>query len=193
MPEEPPARIRAFVALRLSPEVIDAITEFVTEISALGAQVAWVKPANFHLTLRFLGDQVDVAALEPLKAALGVVAAETRPFVIAARGIGAFPDWHRARVVWVGLVSPELMTLAERVEASAVSAGFERERRPYAAHLTLGRVRGFHRWRDTARALRDRAEHDFGSSRVESMTLYRSTLSPGGSIYQALAEFTFPG
>jgi len=193
MPEEPPARIRAFVALRLSPEVIDAITEFVTEISALGAQVAWVKPANFHLTLRFLGDQVDVAKLEPLKAALGVVAAETRPFVIAARGIGAFPDWHRARVVWVGLVSPELMTLAERVEASAVSAGFERERRPYAAHLTLGRVRGFHRWCETARALRDRAEHDFGSSRVESMTLYRSTLSPGGSIYQALAEFTFPG
>jgi len=45
---ELPARIRAFVALRLSAEVIDAITEFAAKIGALGAQVAWVKPANFH-------------------------------------------------------------------------------------------------------------------------------------------------
>jgi len=191
VPEELPARIRAFVAIRLSAQVIGAITEFAAKIGALGAQVAWVKPANFHLTLRFLGDQADVAKLEPLKAALSAVAAETRPFVIGARGIGAFPDWHRARVVWVGLESAELMTLAERVEASAVSAGFERERRPYAAHLTVGRVRGFHRWRETARALQDWAEHDFGSSPIDSMTLYRSILSPEGSIYQALAEFPF--
>jgi 2'-5' RNA ligase len=55
----------------------------------------------------------------------------------------------------------------------------------------VGRVRGFHRWRETARALQDWAEHDFGSSRIDSMTLYRSILSPGGSIYQALAEFRF--
>jgi len=192
-PEQLPARIRAFVALRLSAEVIGAITEFAAKMSALGAQVAWVKPANFHLTLRFLGDQASVDKLDPLKAALSVVAAETRPFVIAARGIGAFPDWNSARVVWVGLESAELMTLAERVEASAVGAGFDRERRPYAAHLTVGRVRGFHRWRETARALKDWAEHDFGSSRIESMTLYRSILSPGGSVYQALAEFRFGG
>ena len=99
---ELPARIRAFVALRLSAETIGAITEFAVKIGALGAQVAWVKPANFHLTLRFLGDQADVAKLEPLKAALSIVAAETGPFVIAARGIGAFPDWNSARVVWVG-------------------------------------------------------------------------------------------
>jgi 2'-5' RNA ligase len=186
-----PSKIRAFVAIRLSAEVIGAITELISKISALGAQVAWVKPGNFHLTLRFLGDQVDVDKLEPLKAALDDVAAETKPFVIAARGIGVFPNWHSARVVWVGLESPELMTLAERVEASAVGAGFSPERRPYAAHLTVGRVRGLHRWRETARALKDWAEHDFGTSRIDSMTLYRSTLSAGGSIYQALAEFRF--
>lgn len=190
---ELPPKIRAFVALRLSAEVIEALTEFVTKISRLGARVSWVKPANFHLTLRFLGDQVDIEKIETLKGKLSVVAAETKPFAIAARGVGAFPDWHNARVVWVGLESPELMTLAGRVEASAVSAGFEPERRPFAPHLTVGRVRGFHRWRDTARALREWAEYDFGISSIDSMTLYRSILAPEGSIYQALGEFRFGG
>ena len=190
-PEQLPAKIRAFVALRLSAEVIEALAEFVARMSALGARVSWVKPANFHLTLRFLGDQVDIEKIETLKGELIMVAAETRPFAIAARGIGAFPDLHNARVVWVGLESPELMTLAGRVEASAVSTGFEPERRPFAPHLTVGRVRGFYRWRDTARALREWAEYDFGISPIDSMTLYRSTLAPEGSIYQALAEFGF--
>ena len=192
-PEELPAKIRAFVALRLSPEVIEALAEFVGRISALGARVSWVKPANFHLTLRFLGDQVDIGKIETLKAELITVAAETSPFAIAARGIGAFPDWHNARVVWVGLESPELIILAGRVEASAVKAGFEPERRPFAPHLTVGRVRGFYRWRETARALGEWAEHDFGTSPIDSMTLYRSILAPEGSIYQALAEFRFGG
>ena len=83
------------------------------------------------------------------------------------------------------------MTLAARVEESVVSCGFERERRVYTAHLTIGRVRGLRRWRETARSLKERAEHDFGSSRIESMKLYRSVLSPGGSQYQALSEFRF--
>ncbi len=190
-PEELPAKIRAFVALRLSAEVIEALAEFVGKIIALGARVSWVKPANFHLTLRFLGDQVDIGKIETLKASLGLIAAETSPFTIAARGIGAFPDLHNARVVWVGLESPELITLAGRVEAAAVNAGFEPERRPFVPHLTVGRVRGFYRWRETVRALKEWAEYDFGISPIDSMTLYRSTLAPEGSIYQSLAEFRF--
>jgi len=190
--EEPiPARIRPFVALRLSAETIAAIAAMAAEIKTLGADVAWVKPANFHLTLRFLGDQVDVARLDPLKAALTEIAANTAPFTIVARGVGAFPDWRSARVVWVGLESAQLTELAAQVEDSVVRCGFERERRPYTAHLTIGRVRGFRGWRQAARALKDWAEHDFGTSQIESMTLYRSVLSSGGSRYEALAELRF--
>jgi 2'-5' RNA ligase len=36
-------------------------------------------------------------------------------------------------------------------------------------------------------------ERDFGVSRVDSMGLYSSTLSPGGSIYELLASFAFSG
>jgi 2'-5' RNA ligase len=190
--EEPlPQRIRAFVALGLNAETIAAIGAMAAEIKTLGADVAWVKPANFHLTLRFLGDQVDIGRLDPLTAALAEISAHTAPFTIAARGIGAFPDWHSARVVWVGLESPQLPALAAQVEDCVVQCGFERERRPYTAHLTIGRVRGFSRWRHTARALKNWAAHDFGASQIESMTLYRSVLASGGSQYQALAELHF--
>jgi 2'-5' RNA ligase len=34
-------------------------------------------------------------------------------------------------------------------------------------------------------------EREFGISRIESMTLYRSTLTAKGSIYEALGVFKF--
>ena len=58
--------IRAFVALRMAPDVDDAIIAFVDRLKPLASDVSWVKPANLHLTLKFLGAAVPLDALEPL-------------------------------------------------------------------------------------------------------------------------------
>ncbi len=42
--------------------------------------------------------------------------------------------------------------------------------------------------RDALNALRDR---EFGISKIESITLYRSHLGPDGASYEALATFLF--
>src|SRR6202047_4060447 len=120
-PSEP---IRAFVALRINPEVEDALAGFVEEMRLLASGIRWVRRTNLHLTLRFLGDAVDAKRLAALREKLAEIAALTAPFVIDACGTGAFPNLGRPRVIWAGLIGDELGRLAARVGEAAVGAGF---------------------------------------------------------------------
>ena len=65
----------------------------------------WVRPANLHLTLRFLGNSVDRNLLTPLDRILNQLGVQTSPFMVYALGTGAFPDLDRPRTIWIGLVS----------------------------------------------------------------------------------------
>lgn len=192
-----PDRVRAFVALRLSAEVEQAVADFIESIqppgNPHGGGIRWVRRANLHLTLRFLGREVAAPALEQLDRALGQIASATAPFTIGVRGAGAFPNLAWPRVIWVGLESPELAVLAARVEAAAVEAGLAPERRAFSPHLTIGRVRNFIGWGATRRAIKAAAERDFGRTAAESMILYRSILGTEASTYEELARYPFGG
>ncbi len=74
----------------MNPEVEDALAGFVEEMRGLASGIRWVRRTNLHLTLRFLGDAVDPRRLAALRERLIEVAAQTAPFVIDARGTGAF-------------------------------------------------------------------------------------------------------
>ncbi len=186
-----PARIRAFIALDVNAEVAEAIDKLTSELRSPRDAISWVRGAKLHLTLRFLGDAVDSRHLPRLIDGLEKIAAATEPFVIRLRGTGAFPGLDRPRVLWIGLESPELGALADRVEAATVAGGFEAERRPYSPHLTIARVREPHRFRALRPAFEHYANHDFGSVEARAMTLYRSRLSPEGSTHHTIAAFSF--
>jgi 2'-5' RNA ligase len=175
----------------MSAEVEDSLADFIEEMRGLASGIRWVRPTNLHLTLRFLGDAVDAERLAALREKLTDIAAQTAPFVIDARGTGAFPNLARPRVIWAGLIGDELVHLAARVEDAAVDAGFTRERRPYSPHLTIGRVRDLRGWSAARRAIESAADREFGSSTCESMILYRSVLGPETSTYHEFARFGF--
>jgi 2'-5' RNA ligase len=147
-----------------------------------------------HITLKFLGAAVDSHRLQQLTAGLHQLATRTAPFEVAAAGIGGFPNLEHPRAIWVGLHNVEsgaLAALAARLETVAAEYGFEREKRRWSGHLTIGRVRGESindETRDALNALRDR---NFGVSKIESITLYRSHLGPNAATYEALATFLF--
>ncbi len=66
-----------------------------------------------------------------------------------------------------------------------------REQRPFNPHLTIGRLkrpRLHSRTRDSLEAAKD---HNFGTSTIRAMTLYRSITAAGGPTYEALAKFQF--
>jgi RNA 2',3'-cyclic 3'-phosphodiesterase len=185
-----PDRLRAFVALRLNAATNAAIARFVQEIHCGGDGITWVREANLHLTLRFLGGAVPVEQLSALDGPLKRLAEATSAFAVSASGTGVFPNLERPRVLWVGLRSASLAGLAARVEATVRECGFAPEPRLFTPHLTIGRVRHWHSWVRLRERLAHRAQQDFGESLIESMILYQSVPGPGAS-YEVIAQYPF--
>jgi 2'-5' RNA ligase len=186
--------VRAFVAVRMNEQVEESVAKTIDELRHPHDGVRWVPRANLHITLKFLGSAVDSHRLQQLTGGLRQLATRTAPFEVAAIGVGAFPDLEHPRAIWVGLHSIEsgaLAALAARLETVAAEYGFEREKRRWSGHLTIGRVGDratANQTREALDALRDR---EFGVSKIESLTLYRSHLGPDGASYEALATFLF--
>jgi 2'-5' RNA ligase len=201
-----PERVRAFIALRLDAAVDDAIAELIGRLRgprhdesaraepqdrARDDGIRWVRRENFHLTLFFLGPAVARERLWAVADALGVIAAATAPFTIAARSVGAFPNPSRPQVIWVGLDGDALIALAARVAAAVKRCGFAPERRAFTPHLTIGRIRSMRSARRLEHSLREAANSSFGVSLVDRMILYRSETGPTGSSYHELAALAF--
>jgi len=140
-----------------------------------------------HLTLKFLGEQPEeiVARLQP---ALEAVASRHRLLTMALGGLGAFPNFRRARVVWLGVgQDPRLELLHHDVEVECEKLGFEVEGRPFRPHLTLARVRQ-PLAAERARVLSREAKR-IGyqtESVVHSIDLMRSVSSAEGPSYTTL-------
>lgn len=178
--------MRLFIAIDVSQDVRAAVAEQAARLRETNADVAWVKPENFHLTLKFLGETPD-AQLGDIQAALDLTAA--RPaFDLELRGTGCFPERGVPRIVWVGANAGRdaLAALASDVERAMEELRFPRERREFAAHLTIGRVRGPRGTERLRRLVEAEAETGLGRCVVDEVRLYRSTLAPGGSIYEML-------
>ena len=151
-------------------------------------RVRWTRPENVHLTLKFLGD-VQAEALDSIRAALGEVCAQHAPFDAALTELGAFPSARRAKTLWIGAGegSDRLRSLAADVDNALAPLGFEREKRPYIPHLTLGRARG----RPLHLDLPSGAE--VTGFRVRRVELTESRLAAEGATYRTVGNFALGG
>jgi len=183
--------LRSFIAVEVPAEVQNAIAR---ETAALRKAlpkplVRWVAPQNVHLTLKFLGD-VSLANLERLAEGLRVVTAAHQPFSMRVSRIGAFPNPHQPRVIWIGLEAPaSLADLQRGVEATAARLGYTTEKRSFSPHLTIGRVGQNLSSADQQRirtALEAASVGALGEVRVEALHIFKSDLRPTGSVYTCL-------
>jgi 2'-5' RNA ligase len=178
--------VRAFVAVFPPPEVRETLARAARRLPVSG-EVRWVRPANVHLTLKFLGDVAE-ADLSRVAEVLEAIRERHEPFEVALCGFGAFPSGRRARILWasIGEGSEHLRALARDVELSLEPLGFERETRPYTPHLTLGRARGRPVSLDAAGAS-EPGPHFW----VRRMELMKSVLGGAGADYSTLAAYPF--
>ena len=172
--------IRTFIALPIPDDVKASLGDAVTRLKARNRSVRWVKPEGLHITLKFLGD-IEENTVGPLSADLDRAASLCPELCLSLAGFGAFPSGKRARVVWVGLAGDmeELVRLAASIDTACRTYGIEREKRPFAGHITLGRLK--------APTVVDLAENPvermFSASEV---LLYKSVLLPSGAQYSVL-------
>src|SRR5207244_1645031 len=136
--------VRCFIAIDLTTDVRAAIARAETRVrtAARDADVRWVDPAQFHLTLKFLGAVPD-DRVPAVSAALEGAVADTAPIALAAAGLGGFPSLRSARVLWAGIAAgvPELARLAAAIDRALTPLGFPPEGRPFRVHLTIGPAR----------------------------------------------------
>lgn len=136
------AAVRSFIALDLPQSVERALGDVSRLLSGTLAAVRWVKPANIHLTLKFLGD-VEEDRLPDVRQAIDRVGAAFGPIQLGLDAVGTFPSRGRARIIWVGLSGDldRLNRMQVEIDSAVSECGFEPESRPFRPHLTLGRSR----------------------------------------------------
>jgi len=172
---------RLFLAVPLTEDVAHGLAAFLEE-ETMRLPGRPTPPANWHLTLRFLGPTTSLQRdriLEFLDEHLAV-----EPFTMSFGSLGAFPRPSRATVLWLGIDrgADRLAAMAEIADVAAQLAGFEPEDRPFHAHLTLARVRP----PMNVSALIDRVPRFPLSMEVARLTLYCSHLNRDGASYEAL-------
>ena len=177
--------MRLFLAIPLTEEVRQGIAQHLRGALAHPLPGRPVRPENWHLTVRFLGD-VEEAAADRVVREVDVV--DRGPaFRVRWGSLGAFPRPRRATVLWVGLARgvQEAERLAAVVEEAVEAAGFPPEDRPFRSHLTLSRLRPD---QDVTAVLE--AVPPVGlAMAVDRVVLYRSHLGRGGPRYERVESF----
>lgn len=132
---------RLFLAINLPPDVRLEVVAATAALRDAAPELSWIRGPHLHLTLKFLGE-VDAIRLAEVQAVVSGVAGKHRELVVGLGGIGAFPNFRRARVVWMGIDhEPRLELLHHDLEVACESLGFEIEGRAFRPHLTLARVK----------------------------------------------------
>lgn len=185
-----PRPLRLFVAIDPPRETVTAAGRVVERLRRAGVEAVWVEPGRQHLTLQFLGDEVDDADLHRICVAIDEAAAAVPPFAVTYAGVGVFPDLRRPRVVWLGVVegADDLVRLHETLAARLEPLGFPAEARRYQPHLTLGRFRGGGRGiaGDIGAAIDACGTADAGGGMVTRVCLYESRQSRDEASYDRL-------
>jgi 2'-5' RNA ligase len=180
--------LRTFVAVEIPPRVRQRACELIAALAGTTADVKWVEPHNLHITLKFLGDVHQRDVIEVCRA-VERGAEQVAPFELVLRGAGAFPNAARPRTVWLGATegAEQMIALHDRIDEQLAALGFRGEHRRFQTHLTIGRVRGGGQGiAELGRLLRQNAEFDAGKTNVTKATVFSSTLTPAGPIYEVL-------
>jgi 2'-5' RNA ligase len=186
-------KIRTFIALELSDESREEFARIAGILMEAKADVKWVKPASIHLTLKFLG-YVDEGKITRISERLKDIVSGVEPFDVILEGIGVFPKWDYVKVLWVGLGegAARVKELALRTEEVMQHEGFEKEKREYSPHLTLGRIRSAKNKKEL-RKQAETVEVKPVTSHISRIILFKSELSPEGAVYTELASVAFAG
>jgi 2'-5' RNA ligase len=193
--------IRAFLGIELTPDVRQTLTlccDAMRHASVPWRAEKWVAEQNFHVTLKFLGT-VPETALPEIERAASRACEQTGEYPLTLGAVTAVPRLRAASMLW-GTASDgaeETRALAAELERRLSAVGFARSDTPFKTHITLVRARrpreiSFDAL-DVANRLLFAADERETRMSVRGITLYSSTLTPRGPVYEELSFIPLPG
>jgi 2'-5' RNA ligase len=178
--------LRTFLAIELDPitrDILEQVIMFLRNHYRL-EKMTWVKPINLHVTVRFIGD-TSTAQIPSLIARVREALANLPAFSLVLSGVAFFPSHHPHVIAINFTLSQELAQLLLATEQAVVACGFMPETRSFQPHLTLARF---------SHPLKSIPEIPIKLPQtlaVNKIILFKSDLTPNGSLYTPLEYFAF--
>jgi len=182
---------RYFIAVALPPVHREMLARWGAEDAHAGW--AWVPAHQLHLTLRFIGEVEDDAAMERLGDDLAArVAGVVTPFILPVEGMGVFPTRSAPKVVWVGVGRghPRLFQLRQRMDDLLLASGLPVDLRTFHPHVTVARLRAEAAPTTVRHFLQHHRDFVAPPFRVTRIGLYASELRPTGAVHTLARDFT---
>ncbi len=179
-------KIRTFICIEIPDLIREELAQLQNTLKPLSEGISWPRPEGMHLTLKFLGD-VDSEKIDEIAQAVKKAAAGIKPFSITVEGVGAFPNFRRPRVLWVGVQDEDqiLAKLQQNIELELERIGFSREQRPFSPHLTLARIKFAKHIEDLLEKFQTRSFSP-QNFQAHEIIVMRSELQTSGAIYTPL-------
>jgi 2'-5' RNA ligase len=176
--------MRLFIGIPLAATTTQQFAALIERLRRSGMSgIRWSAPESWHITLQFLGNtsgeqgQCVISRLREL---------HQSPIHIQ---IDPPDTFERAGVFFAGVqVTPELLTLQQRVLKATEPCGFAADERPYHPHITLARAKAAHRH---LMELKTRAQGHgaFQGFTANEFVLYESFLGSAGARYEIRERF----
>ncbi len=130
--------MRLFTAINFSEEVKEGVHQSVQKLRAASRKGSFTLKENIHLTLVFIGETNKTEAIKEAmdKTAQGL---KLSPFYISLGELDKFKRQEGDIYFMAVKKQPNLESLQGRLSQELTAAGFSIEKRPYKAHITLGR------------------------------------------------------
>ena len=179
-------KFRGFIAVDVP--VFSKILEFEKDIRNSGADVKLVEPKNIHITLKFLGD-IEEELIGNIEEVIKKSCENINSFNIMLKSSGVFPNYNYIKVVWIGIENIEnLGKISSSIDEGTSKFGFEKEKRRFSAHLTIGRVKSAKNKERLLQIIKEYSDVEFGNIDVKFIELKKSELTSKGPIYTTLKE-----
>lgn len=174
--------MRLFIAALIPEDIRTQLTNYINFLKHNIDGVKWEKFEKLHVTLKFLGD-IDESRVNEISNLLEKLVHNYSPFNTSILDFGGFPDLKNPKVLYIGLShNSELPKFQNELEKSLSEIGFEKEKRRFIPHITVGRVKKRIHIKESLPIIQSIFD-------ITQIGLIKSELRPEGSVYTPLKLF----
>lgn len=137
--------MRSFIALPIDPEVTALIENkvYILKNQAWSNHINWFIPANFHITLQFLGGNLEIKKVsQVINSMESWLDSNFYEFSVKIESIQLFPDNENPHTIVASIEKNEnLEYLVKKIERYTKTLGLEKSKLTFKPHISLGRIK----------------------------------------------------
>lgn len=182
--------MRFFIALEIPEDNKKQLLEIQQMVKQLIPQVRLSNNNKLHLTIAFVGEQLDSlkgSLIEVIKQAVAGIPI----FNVTPAYIDAFPKLHNPHTFWIGVKGDidKLLLIRERVKDGLIFLNLAVDERRYTPHIAIAKINnGFNLKREQENRLEQIMATHFDPISITSIKLLESIPEHGFHKHNTLAE-----